>query len=96
MADDSSKSTTDHTIIQEWVENRGGSPSVVKATQTQDPQNIGELRIDFPGYSGADSLEHISWDDFFQTFDHKKLSFLYQDETSDGAKSNFCKFVSRE
>ena len=53
------------------------------------------LRIDFPGYAEG-SLEDISWDAFFEKFDAKRLAMLYQDETSDGQQSRFCKFVSRE
>ena len=56
MAD--SKITTDHDTIRQWVEERGGSPARVKGTGTEgDP---GLLRIDFPGYSGEESLEVIS------------------------------------
>lgn len=54
------------------------------------------LRVDFPGYSGEDSLEEISWDEFFEKFDQENLEFLYQDETKDGGESRFCKFVSSQ
>ena len=37
----------------------------------------------------------IEWDDFFQTFDERKLAFLYQDKTKDGGTSRFFKFVRR-
>lgn len=30
--------------------------------------NVGIIRIDFPGYSEANSLEEISWDEFFEKF----------------------------
>jgi hypothetical protein len=89
----SSKTTTDHDTIKKWVEERGGSPASVKGTADDD--EAGVLRIDFPGYSGKDSLEHISWDEFFEKFDEKKLAFLYQDEMRDGEESRFFKFVSR-
>ena len=56
----------------------------------------GILRIDFPGYSGEGSLDEISWDDFFEKFDEKKLAFLYQDKTAAGKTSRFFKFVERE
>jgi hypothetical protein len=89
----SSKTTTDHDTIKKWVEERGGSPASVKGTAADD--EAGVLRIDFPGYSGQDRLEHISWDEFFEKFDEKKLAFLYQDEMRDGEESRFFKFVSR-
>jgi hypothetical protein len=93
MAGHGSHSTTNHEEIRRWVEERGGHPARVKGTGKQaDP---GLLRIDFPGYSGEQSLEPISWDEFFEKFDEKKLAFLHQDETKEGEKSNFFKLISR-
>jgi hypothetical protein len=86
--------TTDHEEIQRWAEERGGKPSRVKRTGRGDDPGI--LRIDFPGYSGADSLEEISWDEFFEKFDENGLALLYQETTSGGQKSNFNKLISRE
>ncbi|HVR38601.1 MAG TPA: hypothetical protein VMU84_05860 [Thermoanaerobaculia bacterium] len=51
----------------------------------------GLLRIDYPGYSGEDTLEEISWEEFFRKFDKEKLAFLYDDDK----KSRFSKFVNR-
>jgi len=89
-----SKSTTDHEIIKGWVEERGGRPATVARTGTE--REPGVLRIDFPGYGRGQSLEPISWDDFFKKFDEKHLAFLYQDRTSSGEVSRFCKFVSQD
>ena len=89
-----SKTTTDHKTIQAWAEARGGKPSTVKRTEQGD--EAGVLRIDFPGYSGAGSLEEISWNEFFQKFDEKNLAFLYQEHTSSGEESRFFKLVSRD
>lgn len=49
------------------------------------------------GCCGApeETLEKISWDEFFQIFDENKLAFLYQDRTEGGDTSRFNKFVSR-
>ena len=86
--------TTDHSTIKKWAEERGGKPTVVKETRgNQD--TVGVLRIDFPGYSGEDSLKEISWEEFFETFDKKKLAFLYQDESAEGEESRFFKLVER-
>jgi len=90
----SSVTTTNHDEIRKWAEARGGKPATVK--RTEDNGEAGVLRIDFPGYSGAGSLEEISWEEFFKKFDEKKLAFLYQDKTSSGEQSRFFKFVSRE
>lgn len=81
-------------MIRRWAEARGGEPSHVIATGKRNDPGI--LRIDFPGYSGEGSLDEISWDDFFQKFDEKKLAFLYQDKTANGKTSRFFKFVERE
>jgi len=89
-----SGSTTDHEEIRAWVEKRGGKPVTVKGTGDKE-EHAGILRIDFPGYSGGDSLEPISWEEFFQKFDESGLEFLYQEETSDGKESRFNKFVSK-
>jgi hypothetical protein len=53
------------------------------------------IRIDFPGWSGEDSLQPISWDEWFKSFDDNKLAFLYQDTTKGGEESRFNKLVSR-
>jgi len=87
-----SLSTTDHNVIRKWAEERGGKPATVKSTGNKDEAGI--LRINFPGYSGEESLEEISWDEFFEKFDQKQLKFLYQDETAEGKESRFFKFVS--
>jgi hypothetical protein len=89
-----SKITTDHDQIRRWVEERGGYPASVKATSVDgDP---GLLRIDFPGYSGDESLERISWEDFFEKFEEKDLAFLYQETMREGGESRFFKLISRD
>jgi hypothetical protein len=90
---DSSKTTIDHGIIKQWVELRGGFPATVKSTK--DNGEPGLLRIDFPGYSGENTLERISWDDFFNKFEDSNLALLYQDELKSGEESRFCKLISR-
>ncbi len=87
------KATVNHDKIKEWVESRKGSPACVRGTGGKNDPGI--LRIDFPGYSGEDTLEHISWEDWFQAFDDNELAFLYQD-TVEGGESRFFKLVSRD
>ena len=53
------------------------------------------IRLDFPGYSGADSLEPIEWDEWFQKFDENGLALIVQNTTARGQKSNFNKLVKR-
>lgn len=85
----SAERTIDHDTIRKWVEDRNGRPATVKRTGSSDAPGI--LRIDFPGFSGEDTLEPVEWDAFFQTFEESELAFLYQDDTT----STFCKFVRR-
>ena len=86
------KTTTDHNEIRKWIEDRKGRPTVVEGTESKDGEGI--LRVDFQ--KPNDKLEEISWDDFFKTFDDRKLAFLHQDKTKDGSTSRFFKFVHRE
>jgi hypothetical protein len=88
-----SKTTTDHDQIRRWAEERGGKPSCVKGTGGKG--DAGVLRIDFPGYSGGDSLQEIGWDEFFEKFEDQNLALLYQDRTKAGEPSNFNKLVKR-
>ncbi len=84
-----SKTTTDHEEIKRWVEARGGSPAQVKGSGTAKQPGI--LRIDYPGFSGEDTLEAVEWEAFFETFENRKLAFVY-----DTAKeSRFSKLIDR-
>lgn len=78
--------TTDHEVIKHWAEDRGATPSTVPGSEYGD--RPGRLLFDFPGY-GGERLEHISWADWFRTFDKRKLNFLYQEHKKDGSQSNF-------
>ena len=89
----SARSTTNHEEIRRWAEERGGSPACVKATHARGVGCL--LRIDFPGFSGEESLEPLSWDEFFQIFDDNDLAFLHQ-VSVEGKTSRFNKLVERE
>lgn len=91
MAD--AKSTTDHQIIKKWAEDRGGKPAAVKGTGNGDDPGV--LRIDFPGYTGEESLEQITWEQFFDKFEKEHIAFLYQEETEDSNTSRFSKMINR-
>ena len=86
------QSTTDHATVRKWAESRNGRPARVKGTESRDGAGI--LRIDFN--EPEESLEQISWDEFFDTFDDRELTFLYQDKTADGKTSRFFKFVRHD
>ena len=84
----SAKATTNHDEIRKWVEARGGFPAHVR--ETGSGNDLGVLRIDYPGFSGQDTLERIEWDEWFDAFDRNNLAFLYQ-----GGRSRFSKLVAR-
>jgi hypothetical protein len=93
MSESSSKTTTDLKTIQEWAKKRDGKPTRVKSTV--DKKDGGVLRINLPGYSGEDTLEEISWDEWYKTFEDRELAFLYQEETAGGKESRFFKLINR-
>jgi hypothetical protein len=84
-----SKATTDHNEIRRWVSQRGGYPARVDGTDEKGGSGV--LRIDYPGFSGEESLKPISWTEFFKGFERNKLAFLYDDAD----ESRFSKLVSR-
>jgi hypothetical protein len=87
------ETTTDHDVIRQWIEERGGKPSVVEATE-HNGQPGGLLRVDFR--NPDDKFDDIEWDEFFKIFENNKLAFLHQDQTADGKTSRFTKFIARE
>ena len=88
------KTTTDHQHIRRWVEDRGGHPVRVKGTDVKGA--FGVLLIDYPGYLGTQTLEAISWDEFFKGFEEYKLAFLYEDEKQAGSLSRLSKLINRD
>ena len=90
MTDHDGKTTTDHDTIRAWAEARGGRPA--RVADTGDAGGI--LRIDFQ--EPDEGLEEIDWDTFFEIFEDRGLAFLHQEQTADGGKSRFNKFVSRD
>jgi hypothetical protein len=89
-----SKRTTDHEQIRRWAEARNGRPARVQGTG--EANDAGLLRIDFPEDQDEDEgLEEITWEEFFEKFDEKKLAFVYQERTASGERSRFNKLVSR-
>jgi hypothetical protein len=89
-----SRVLTDHDEIRQWAEARDAQPAAVRRTESEDDPGV--IRLDFPGYSGEQSLEPISWDEWFAKFDESKLALLVQDRTASGERSNFNKLVHRQ
>jgi hypothetical protein len=80
-----SLATTHHMVIKEWAEARGAQPATVAGTEHTD--HLGVLRFDFGGHN--ENLRHVSWQEWFDTFDSRRLNFIYQEERTDGRRSNF-------
>lgn len=85
-----SLATTSHEVIRRWAEDRGGVPATVEGTEHGD--HLGVLRFDFGGET--ENLRQVSWDEWFDTFDTRKLNFIYQEERKDGKQSNFFRLES--
>jgi len=81
------QTTTDHETIRKWAEARDGRPARVKGTG--DAEDAGLLRLDFG--TPEKSLETITWEQFFDTFEESELAFLYEEESG----SRFNKLVRR-
>src|SRR3954470_16923099 len=87
-----SLATTHHEVIRQWAEQRGGRPATVEGTEHGDL--LGVLRIDFGGDDAR--LRQVSWEEWFNTFDSRRLNFIYQEERSDGRRSTFFRLESSD
>lgn len=85
-----SETTTDHETIRKWAEKHKGVPAAVG--KTHDQKDTGIIRIMFPKapHSEHDALVEISWEEFFEEFEKKKLALLFE------PGSMFSKLISRE
>jgi hypothetical protein len=80
-----SLATTHHEVIRQWADARNATPATVPGTEHGD--HLGVLRLDFG--DDNDDLRHVSWEEWFDTFDERRLNFVYQEQRSDGNQSNF-------
>ena len=87
-----SLATTHHEVIRQWAEERGGTPATVEGTEHGD--HLGVLRIDFGGDDS--NLRRVSWEEWFKTFDGRRLNFIYQEQRTDGTQSNFFRLENPE
>ncbi|WP_203777987.1 hypothetical protein [Paractinoplanes deccanensis] len=79
--------TTDHEVIRQWAKARNAVPATVAGTHHDG--HLGVLRFDFPGYDESDRLVEVSWSEWFEAFDKRRLNFIYQQQLSSGKRSNF-------
>lgn len=73
-------------VIKKWAEERKATPATVPGSEHQG--HLGVLRFDFPGYGGQ-SLQHVSWDQWLDTFKVRNLVFVFQEHKKSGEMSNF-------
>ncbi len=85
------ETTTDHDIIREWAESKGGKPAAVERTHHSE-EDVGIIRLMFPKspQSEHSALVEISWDEFFEQFEAGGLALLYDEKTL------FNKFIGRD
>ena len=81
-----SLATRRHSVIRRWAEDRGAQPATVPGTE--HGIRPGVLRFNFPGYGGQ-AVENLTWDDWFKSFDERRLVFVFREHKSDGRVSNF-------
>ena len=89
----SAQPLTDHKEIRRWAEDRGATPACVRGTGGAN--DTGMIRLDFPGYSGEESLAPITWDEWFAAFEQNGLALLVQEDAPRQGTDHFNKLVSR-
>jgi hypothetical protein len=84
--------TTNHDAILAWAEKPGAVPATVEGSGPGDSPGV--LTFDFPRGGRERNLRQISWDEWFRTFDERRLTFIYLEERSDGRQTNFFRLES--
>ncbi len=82
-------STKDHVVIRQWAERRQGEPATGEATSS-GPATVNVVdggagvRFNFPGMG---LFRPISWDEWFENFDHHGCAFVYDNDLPDARPS---------
>lgn len=85
--------TRNHDVIKHWAEERGATPATVP--NDMHDGYLGVMRLNFPGHGGA-GLVATTWQEWFKTFDHGKMLFIFQQKMENGQRSNFFHLASAE
>ncbi|WP_374225344.1 hypothetical protein [Micromonospora sp. C95] len=79
--------TTNHDVIRRWARERGAKPATISGTER--PGRAGVLTFNIPGYRESSRIREITWDEWFDTFDRRRLNLIYQEQLRDGRQSSF-------
>ncbi|MBM0240373.1 hypothetical protein JNW88_30770, partial [Micromonospora sp. ATA32] len=79
--------TTNHEVIQRWAQARNARPATIAGTEREGRPGV--LTFNVPGYRESSRIREISWDEWFRTFDSRRLNLIYQEQMRDGRPSNF-------
>lgn len=79
--------TANHEVIQRWARARSARPATIAGTEREGRPGV--LTFNIPGYRESSRIREISWDDWFRTFDARRLNLIYQEQLRDGRQSNF-------
>ncbi|WP_238424670.1 hypothetical protein [Micromonospora parastrephiae] len=86
--------TANHEVIQRWAQQRGAKPATIAGTERDG--RAGVLTFNIPGYRESSRIREITWDEWFYTFDLRRLNLIYQEQMRDGRQSNFFRTESPE
>lgn len=79
--------TTNHEVIRRWARARQAKPATISGTEREGRPGV--LTFNLPGYRESSRIRQITWDEWFQTFDARRLNLIYQEQLRDGRPSNF-------
>jgi hypothetical protein len=89
-----SLATRSHDVILSWANDRNAMPATVPNTEVDS--YLGALRFDIPGFGSGQNLEHVSWSEWFATFDDRQLAMIFQERLQNGRQSSFFHFCRAE
>jgi len=90
--------TRDHAIIQRWAAQHHAEPATGEATKT-GPATVdindggAGIRFNFPG-TGA--YRPIAWEEWFDHFERHRLTFVFEHDANDPARSTRYRLVTKE
>ncbi|MFU8875276.1 hypothetical protein [Micromonospora sp. SL4-19] len=86
--------TANHDVIQRWARARGAKPATIAGTERGSRPGV--LTFNIPGWRESSRIREITWEDWFRTFDSRRLNLIYQEQLRDGRQSNFFRTESPE